>query len=637
MNKRLLGRAQKIKSLFVPSIRDRNIGYLDLLKGELANKIYVPIWLEKMWCMQKRLLNKFVCLLMGVFAISCGVPKNKGVDKKDNMIIYQLLPRLFGNSVTTNIPYGTIEQNGCGKFNDITDKALDGLKELQVDYVWYTGVVAHASLTDYSRYGIAKDDADVVKGRAGSPYAIRDYYDVDPDLAVEVNHRMAEFEALIARTHHKGLKVLIDFVPNHVARSYQSRAKPKGVADFGVADDKTVAFSNKNDFYYIPNQAFQVPISNRAKNTLSVLQDGKYLENPAKATGNNVFKAQPSADDWYETVKLNYGVEYLDGKEIKHLDPIPPVWVKMKDILVYWTKKGVDGFRCDVAEMVPVEFWSWVIPQIKKVNPNLIFIGEAYNPKVYAQYINEGKFDYLYDKVGLYDGLKRLIKNEEKADVEDIRQVWQKESAGFSQKMVRFLENHDEERIASKGFAGKAKLAFPAMVVSATLGKGPVMLYFGQEVAEPGAGKEGFGGDDNRTTIFDYWGVPSHQRWLNNGKFDGAKLNKEEIETRQFYKKLMQIRANSNAITDGKILEMPLGTGKKAYAYIRYTAQQRLLVVVNFDREETLQRNIELPSDLLKLKAPAKAVDLLNEKSIFIKEGKLAIQLLPVSAQIIQF
>ena len=566
--------------------------------------------------------------------ISCKQPQKL---KKDNIVVYQLLPRLFGNTVTANIPYGTIEQNGCGKFNDITNKALDGLKELNVDYVWYTGVIAHASLTDYSNYGIATGDADVVKGRAGSPYAIRDYYDVDPDLAVDVNNRMTEFEALLKRTHNKGLKVLIDFVPNHVARSYQSKAKPAGVIDFGTNDNKAVAFDIKNDFYYIPNQAFKVPFTSRGKTLISELQNGIYNENPAKATGNNVFKAQPSADDWYETIKLNYGVEYLDGKEINHFDPIPPVWIKMKDILVYWANKGVDGFRCDVAEMVPVAFWNWVIPQVKKVNPSIIFLGEAYNPKVYAQYLNEGKFDYLYDKVGLYDALKRLIRNEDNANVQDISNIWQKQTSGFDHKMLRFLENHDEERIASKGFAGDAKLAFPAMVVSATLGKGPVMLYFGQEVGEPGAGVEGFGGDDNRTTIFDYWGVPNHQRWVNNGEFDGAKLNVDEAETRRFYKKLMQIRAVSEAITDGETLEIPLGTTKKVYAFVRYSVNQRLLVLANFDREKVFNQSIELPSSLTKNKTLNNAVDLLSDTSVEIKEGKINIQLLPVSAQIIQF
>lgn len=554
------------------------------------------------------------------------------------IVIYQLLPRLFGNKNTANIPYGTIEQNGSGKFNDITDKALDGIKELHANYVWYTGAIAHASLTDYSAYGIKVDDADVVKGRAGSPYAIRDYYDVDPDLAVDVKNRMKEFEALIKRTHAKNLKVLIDFVPNHVARSYHSYAKPKGVIDFGAQDEVTKAFSVKNDFYYIPGQTLMVPASGQ-KTPLSELQDNKFEENPAKATGNNVFSAQPKYDDWYETIKLNYGVDYQKGGKT-YFDPIPPVWLKMRDILTYWTRKGVDGFRCDMAEMVPIAFWNWVIPQIKKVNPDLIFLGEAYNPKVYKQYLEEGKFDYLYDKVGLYDGLKKLIRNEPTADVAAIKYVWQVESAGFSKNMLRFLENHDEERIASAGFAGKAELALPAMVVSATLGAGPVMLYFGQEVGEPGKGQEGFGGDDNRTTIFDYWGVPNHQKWMNGGLFDGHKLNAAQQNLRTYYKQLLKVTSTSDAVVNGEIYEVPLtgNMNNRMYAFIRYSDKQRLLVVANFDRTQTLTANIEIPDEILKVKSSSPVTELLTDKKLNIPAGtSIPVTLTPVSAQVIAF
>ncbi|WP_246862697.1 alpha-amylase family glycosyl hydrolase [Pedobacter sp. KBS0701] len=554
------------------------------------------------------------------------------------IVIYQLLPRLFGNKNTTNTPYGTIEQNGSGKFNDITDKALDGIKELHVNYVWYTGAIAHASLTDYSAYGIKVDDADVVKGRAGSPYAIRDYYDVDPDLAVDVKNRMDEFEALIKRTHAKNLKILIDFVPNHVARSYHSYSKPDGVVDFGAEDEVTKAFSPKNDFYYIPGQALVVP-ANGQKTPLSALQDAKFKENPAKATGNNVFSAQPKYDDWYETIKLNYGVDYQNGEK-KYFDPIPPVWLKMRDILTFWTNKGIDGFRCDMAEMVPIAFWNWVIPQVKKVNPDLIFIGEAYIPQVYKQYLDEGKFDYLYDKVGLYDGLKRLVRNEPNADVKDISFVWQKESAGFGQRMLRFLENHDEERIASAGFAGKAELALPAMVVTATLGGGPVMLYFGQEVGEPGKGQEGFGEDDNRTTIFDYWGVPNHQKWMNGGLFDGHKLNAAQQNLRAYYKQLLKVTTTSDAVINGRIYEVP-ATGnmnKRMYAFIRYSGKQRLLIVANFNRTEALTANIQIPEEILKVKSSSPVTELLTGKKLNIPAGtSIPVTLAPVSAQVIEF
>ncbi|WP_316734903.1 alpha-amylase family protein [Pedobacter aquatilis] len=554
------------------------------------------------------------------------------------IVIYQLLPRLFGNKNTANIPYGTIEQNGSGKFNDITDKALDGIKELHVNYVWYTGAIAHASLTDYSKFGIKVDDADVVKGRAGSPYAIRDYYDVNPDLAVDVKNRMKEFEALVKRTHAKDLKVIIDFVPNHVARSYHSYAKPKNVIDFGAKDDVSKGFSTENDFYYVPGQPFVVP-TNGQNTPLSALQDGKFDENPAKATGNDAFTSSPKYDDWYETIKLNYGVDYLNGRQ-EHFNPIPPVWTKMRDILIYWTKKGVDGFRCDMAEMVPIAFWNWVIPQVKEVNPKLIFLGEAYNPQVYKKYLEQGKFDYLYDKVGLYDGLKRLIRNEPNADVAAIRYVWQKESAGFGKNMLRFLENHDEERIASAGFAGKAELALPAMVVSATLGSGPVMLYFGQEVGESGKGAEGFGGDDNRTTIFDYWGVPNHQKWMNGGLFDGHKLNAAQQKLRSYYQQLLKVTTQSDAILHGDIYDVPYtgNMNNRMYAFIRYSGKQRLLVVANFDRNQTLEANIEIPDHILKVKHSSPVTDLLTDRKLNIPAGtSIPVKLEPVSAQVIEF
>ncbi|WP_342329467.1 alpha-amylase family glycosyl hydrolase [Pedobacter sp. FW305-3-2-15-E-R2A2] len=550
-------------------------------------------------------------------------------------IIYQLLPRLFGNQQSKNIAYGTIEQNGTGKFNDISFKALDGLKELSVTHVWYTGVVAHASLTDYSAFGIKPDDADVVKGRAGSPYAIRDYYDVDPDLAVDVKNRMAEFEALISRTHQKELKVLIDFVPNHVARHYHSLAKPAGVEDFGFRDDVNKSFSPANDYYYVPGKPFVVPANEGQPNALTALKDGQFEENPAKATGNNVFSQSPSNGDWYETVKLNYGVDYGNGEK-KYFEPIPPVWTKMRDILVYWAGKGVDGFRCDMAEMVPVAFWVWVIPEVKKQYPNLIFIGEAYNPAVYKEYLYTGHFDYLYDKVGLYDGLKKLIRNEPGASVKDISKVWQVESAGFGDKMLRFLENHDEERIASAGFAGNAAYAIPAMVVSATLSAGPVMLYFGQEVGEPGKGVEGFGGEDNRTTIFDYWGVPEHQKWMNKGAFDGGLLNPEQQKLRAFYQQLMKVSGTAEAVLKGDILEVPLQT-ERAYAFIRYSGNQRLLVVANFDRNQSVIQELNVPENLLKGRNITQAVDLLTGTVNAHTNLSISLKVLPGTAQIIEF
>jgi glycosidase len=555
------------------------------------------------------------------------------------LVIYQMLPRLFGNKLTANVPYGTIKENGSGKFNDVNEQALDSIKGLGVNYIWYTGVIAHASLTDYSFYSIKPDDADVVKGRAGSPYAVRDYYDVDPDLAVDVKNRMAEFESLLNRTHGKGLKVIMDFIPNHVARTYHSMARPAGIKDFGADDDVSKSFSASNDFYYIPGKSLVVPSKQAEEsNLLNSLKDGKFIENPAKATGNDVFNEHPSIDDWYETIKLNYGVDYGNGKK-QFFNPRPPVWTKMKDILLFWARKGTDGFRCDMAEMVPVEFWNWVIPEVKKSFPNLIFIGEAYNPAVYKLYLTEGKFDYLYDKVGLYDGLKKLIRNEASADVNNIRKVWQEESAGFGDHMLRFLENHDEERIASAGFAGDAKYAIPGMVVSATLSGGPVMIYSGQEVGEPAKGKEGFGGDDNRTTIFDYWGIPEHQKWMNNGAFDGALLSPDQFSLRDFYKRLMQLSVASEAILKGRLVEIPASgnMNNRMYGYIRYTANQRVLILVNFDRENSLNTVVKIPHSILNRKPITLAKDILNNQTVKFDKTTIQADVKPASAQIIEF
>jgi glycosidase len=520
------------------------------------------------------------------------------------LIIYQLLPRLFGNTNTTNKTYGSIQENGVGKLNDINDKALQEIKKMGFTHVWYTGVIEHATMTDYSAQGIKLDDPDIVKGRAGSPYAVKDYYDIDPDLAVDVKNRIGEFEALIKRTHANGLKVIMDFVPNHVARTYSSDAKPEGIHDFGQDDDPTKAFDPKNDFYYIPGQPFVVPPGyNPGGNEFTnPLKDGKFDENPAKATGNDVFSANPAISDWFETVKLNYGVDYSTGQ--KHFDPIPPLWNKLYDILHYWTQKGVDVFRCDMVEHVPFEFWGWLVPKLKAEVPDIVFIGEAYDVTKYKDYIFNGKFDYLYDKTGLYDCIKKLIVTPNEGSTWDINRVWNYDCLGIDQHMLRFMENHDEQRIASDFFAGNAWHAVPGMIVTATLSTGPVMVYFGQEVGEPAVGYEGFSPADGRTTIFDYWGVPEHQKWLNNGQFDGGGLSDDQQKLRNFYITLLNAVNTNAALNKGNFYELLLanqhwgGFDERIYCYLRYTDQQRILIIVNFDRQQR-QLNVLLPGDLL--------------------------------------
>ncbi|WP_240755278.1 alpha-amylase family protein [Pedobacter sp. SYP-B3415] len=553
--------------------------------------------------------------------------------KEKKIVLYQLLPRLFGNKQTNNVPFGDRRQNGCGKFDDITTVALNSIKELHVNYVWYTGIIAHASMSDYTAYGIPRDDADVVKGLAGSPYAIRDYYDVDPDLAADPAKRMQEFETLLARTHAAGLKVLIDFVPNHVARSYKSLMKPAGVSDFGSSDDTGKAFSAANDFYYIPGKALKVPGFPKADDAFSRLRDGKYSEFPARATGNNVFSEKPSADDWYETIKLNYGVDH-SSKGKTYFEPRPALWDKMKDILNYWAGKGVDGFRCDVAEMVPVEFWAWVIPELKKTYPGLVFLAEAYDPSVYETYLKRGHFDYLYDKVGLYDALKKLIRNQPDANTADIEAVWRKQTAGFDGQMLRFLENHDEERIASRFFAGGPEAALPAFVITATLGSGPVMVYNGQEVGEPGLGAEGFGKDDGRSTIFDYWGMPEHQKWMNGGTFDGGKLSAGQQKLRKAYQRILNIAARHPAMS-GKTESLPVNNTRsnRVYGYFRTSAAGRLLILVNFDRTQSWQETFTLPFE-----AKAGAKELLTDSRFKLPApNRLNVSVAAGTAKIIEF
>ena len=488
-------------------------------------------------------------------------------------IIYQLLPRLFTNCNPNCTPNGTLEQNGCGKFNEITPKVLRSIKSLGVTHVWYTGVLEHATASKYP--GIKSDNINVIKGLAGSPYSIKDYYDVDPDLAVDVNNRIQEFENLIARTHRQGLKVIIDFVPNHVARVYKSDAAPEGVEDFGVGDRTDYFFHKDNNFYYL-NEEFnpQVPESD---------PDEPYREFPAKATGNDCFTASPSVCDWYETVKLNYGVDYSDGST--HFDPIPDTWNKMLNILLYWANKGVDGFRCDMAFMVPVEFWHWAIPQVKKAKKNILFIAELYDLNIYRQFIEYGGFDYLYDKVNLYDTLREIICN--RLGAACITQCW-RNVEGLEPHMLNFLENHDEQRIASQEFAGNAFLALPALVVAATLNRGAMMVYAGQELGEIADDAEGFSGLDGRTTIFDYWSVPSLRRWINGGKADFAKSLESEVTLHDYYAKVLNISKNEKAITDGLFFDlMYVNYGHlnsfRHYAYIRHYKKETILILVNFD------------------------------------------------------
>ncbi len=496
---------------------------------------------------------------------------------KQKPVIYQLLPRLFSNTCKDCVPYGTVEQNGVGKMNDITELVLSKISELGVTHVWYTGVIEHATATDYSRYGIIPDNPHIVKGRAGSPYAIKDYYDIDPDIAVDVANRMKEFEALVSRTHNAGMKVLIDFVPNHVARQYHSDVKPTGIEDLGEGDDTTMRFAPDNNFYYIPRQQF-------APHDVFLGEGANaYREFPARATGNDCFTAFPGKNDWYETVKLNYGVDYGDGS--RHFSPIPDTWMKMLHILRFWCSKGIDGFRCDMAHMVPVEFWKWAIPMVKDRYPRTIFIAEIYDVGLYRDYIYNGHFDYLYDKVNLYDTLRGIQCCNLSAA--SLTSCWQTVD-GISDYMLNFLENHDEQRFASWQYAGDASLVIPSLVVSATFARGPMMIYAGQELGERAIDAEGFSGRDGRTTIFDYWSVPTLRRWYDEGKCDNRHLSPFEIDLRKMYGRILSLCNTEKAISSGSFFDlMYVNYGNlnphRQFTYLRNYKTETLLIAVNFD------------------------------------------------------
>lgn len=528
----------------------------------------------------------------------------------ERTIIYQVFPRLHGNAGTRNVPGGTLRQNGCGKMNDFTDEELGRIRGFGFTHVWYTGLLEHATQTDYSARGIRRDHPAVVKGRAGSPYAVKDYYDIDPDLAEDVDRRMKEFEALLRRTHKAGLKMVMDFVPNHVARQYASDAKPARVKDLGEGDDPSKAFSPSNNFYYVEGQPLRTDGFDRAK-----AGTRPYKEYPAKATGNDRFDAAPGECDWYETVKLNYGVDYLGGRAT-HFSPVPDTWLKMTRILLFWAKKGVDAFRCDMAEMVPVEFWAHAIAAVKERHPEVKFIAEVYNPAEYRNYIRRGGFDYLYDKVGLYDTLRGVVCGQVSAAC--VTGCWQAVD-DIRPHMLGFLENHDEQRIASDFFAGSGEKARPAFAAMACMGTGPVMVYAGQELGERGMDAEGFSGRDGRTTIFDYWGVESLRR-LRQGT-EG--FTEREAALYGFYKKVLTLCNAEPALREGSFYDLMYANYDRTcgfdpdrqYAFLRRGGGDTLLVVCNFE-ERDVHVGIRIPRhafDFLSLRGGLyAAIDLLE-------------------------
>ena len=541
----------------------------------------------------------------------------------DKILIYQVLTRLYGNRNANRKENGTIEENGTGKFKDFNTKTLKHIREMGFSHIWFTGVIRHATQTDYTKYGIPAQHPAVVKGRAGSPYAICDYYDVDPDLAVKVDKRMEEFEAMIARAHKAGLKVIMDFVPNHVARQYKSVVKPRGVKDLGANDNSDEGFNPQNNFYYCPGCKFEPQFDVQG-----------YEEYPAKSTGNDHFDPHPGMNDWYETVKLNYGVDYYT--HYGHFDPIPDTWNKMTDILLFWAKKGIDGFRCDMAEMVPAAFWAWATDKVKYRYPDIIFIGEVYNPAEYRNYIHSG-FDYLYDKVGMYDTMRNVICGNGSASF--ITGAWQS-TDDISRHMLYFLENHDEQRVASAFFAGDARKGIPGLVASVLMRSNPFMLYAAEEYGEKGMDKEGFSGVDGRTTIFDYWSIDTLCRAA-----DGT-LSDDEQYIYTMHEKVLQIARKEKAI-DGEFYDLMYANpwsdkfdNNRLFAFLRKKDKDILLVVCNFS-DHVADIDVNIPAHAMRTLSIAekayKAKDLLTgeQQTLQLQEnGKVSMTVQAYGARI---
>ncbi|MBO4433863.1 MAG: alpha-amylase [Bacteroidales bacterium] len=466
-------------------------------------------------------------------------------------LIYQMLPRLWGE----------------GKFSSVDSAFLAYVKSMGFDYIWYTGIVRHATSATEK----------VVKGDAGSPYAITDWYDVNPYMATDPARRMEEFRELLRRTHEAGLKVLIDFVPNHVAREYSGAMTPAGEPVLGADDDVNEHWSPDNDFYYYPGEALYMPYV-----------DG-YSEFPARASGN-AFTPAPSADDWYETVKLNY------------CNWRTPTWDKMLAVLRFWASAGVDGFRCDMVELVPPQFMQWAISTVKRDYPSLMFVAEVYEKDKYEMYVHEVGFDLLYDKSGLYDTLRAIMCSG--APASGITANWQFLGA-LQPSMLCFLENHDEQRVASDFFAGSASAAYAAVAVSLLLNDSSFMLYFGQEIGERGMDCEPFSGLNGRTTIFDWWQVASLQRlrsWIDNHR---CGLQPSERLVLKRYTSLLAL-ASEPVFSEGLTYDLCYCQGpgfdrSRHFAFLRSTGSVTVLVITNFG-----------PSAKITVQIPAKALRFLD-------------------------
>ncbi len=530
-------------------------------------------------------------------------------DSPRREILYQLVVRHFGNHDGANVTDGTLEENGVGTFADIDDRALSRLGDMGITHVYLTGVLRQATRTDWSEIGLPPDDPDILKGRAGSFFAVRDYFDVCPDYAEDPAERLAEFDALLDRIRDAGLRSLIDLVPNHVARSYGSVVRPE--LDLGVHDDQGEFFSPDNHFFYLDGGTpltlptldadWQLP----GMDGLFPPEDGTPGHH-VRVTGNDIISYTPSRHDWYETVKLNYGRDFTTGAS--HFDPLPPTWTFMDEVLAYWQDRGVDGFRCDFAHLVPDEAWAWLIAEAKARDPETWFAAEAY---ANLQGLVDAGFDAVYED-DTYDLLKGLYNGSHDKFELDEHLAWLDDD--FRPHALRYVENHDERRIASpivsgvepddSGF-GSMEAGPHVTPISYLAGPGPLMVYNGQTVGEEGAGVAGFSGENGRTSIFDYWRVPALADWVNDGAFDGGRLSPEQRDLHEYHRRLLHL-AQHPLVVEGAYYGLDWynrdqdGYPSAAWAFGRYLpGQERLLVVVTNLALDPFEATIRIPGELV--------------------------------------
>lgn len=623
-----------------------------------------------------RYIPRYLELNLGAADNHIATPRTR-LAVREKIRIYQLFVRLFGNTNETRKEDGTLAENGVGKFDDINNASLSSLRDMGFTHLWLTGVLQQATAADYSAVGQPADDPDLLKGLAGSPYAIKDYFDVCPDYARDPAKRLDEFKTLLDRVHQHGMKALIDLVPNHVARSYDSDIKPDqnfgSKGNDGKGDDSSLFFSPQNNFFYLrpdssgpplrmPTVKDGQPVSPTCKTVAALYERRNSADDPVgghgpplqkcdglfegekdhgKVTGNNKASWTPDLNDWYETAKLNYGFDFtVANKSVREYPnaaapdkPIPDTWKKMDSIIAYWQGLGVDGFRCDMSHMVPPEFWCWAIARARSRHADVTFIGEAYDndpakvpgvDPVIAQ-LNGGKSNVMFDLLnagftGVYDdptyrAIKKIYEGPGWANDIDGAQP----DSFIFDNSLRYAENHDEARIAAPSQWGGLgmKVGVPVSAILYGLSRGPILLYNGQEVGEPGAGLEGFGGNDARTSIFDYWSMPELVKWVNHHKYDGGRLSPEQKDLRATYGRLITL-VGEPAFRDGAFIPLNAAnrdnpkygrigseqpSGHWLYSFLRYDVNtgQRFLVVINLNPKTLMDGvRIQLPETTLK-------------------------------------